>query len=134
MRAVARFLVESQRSLVVGERLLVRIEACGDIAGGFERLMGALANHAQLVDLESGVGADLGGAREVVGDHRDHGLGAVCGAFLDERRHLGVLAGSDRLRKRRVGDVADQNVLERVLALAGEAAAGRGNDQVLVGE
>ena len=41
------------------------------------------------------------------------------------------LAGADRLRQGRVGDVADQHVLERVLALAGEPAAGGRDDQVL---
>ena len=45
---------------------------------------------------------------------------------------LDVLPAADRLRQHRVGDVADQHVLERVLALAGEPAAGAGDEQVLL--
>ena len=68
----------------------------------------------------------------MLGDHRDHALGAVGGPLGDERPDLGVLARPDRLRQRRVGDVADQHVLEGVLALAGEPAARGRHDQVLV--
>ena len=45
---------------------------------------------------------------------------------------LDVLAAADRLRQHPVGDVADQHVLERVLALAGEPAARARDDQVLL--
>ena len=65
---------------------------------------------------------------------RDDALGAVGGAGGDELADLGVLAGAHRLRQRRVGDVADQHVLERVLALAGQAAAGGRHDEVLAAQ
>ena len=50
----------------------------------------------------------------------------------DELADLDVLAAANRLGQHRVGDVADQDVLEGVLALAGEAAAGARDEQVLL--
>ena len=68
----------------------------------------------------------------MVGDHRHHALRAVGGPLLDEAAHLGVLPRPHRLRQRRVGDVADQHVLERVLVLPRKAAAGARHHEVLL--
>ena len=62
--------------------------------------------------------AERGGAAVVLGQQRDHLVGAVAGALLDEAADLEVLARAHRLGQHPVGDVADQHVLERELALA----------------
>ena len=105
-------------------RLAVGVERGRGVAGRLERLERPGVDPLELARLEVGGGAERGGARVVLGDHRDDALGAVGGALGDERADLGVLARPHRLRQGRVGDVADQHVLERVLALAGEPAAG----------
>ena len=68
----------------------------------------------------------------MVGDHRHHALRTVGGPFLDEATDLGVLPRPHRLRQRRIRDVAHQDVLERVLVLAGEPAAGARHYKVLL--
>ena len=118
--------------LVVAERLLVRVEGRGVVAGRLERLQRPRTDLLELALLDPGVKPQLRCTPVMVGDHRDDSLGAVGRARRDELTHLGVPAGAHGLRQGRVGHVADQHVLERVLVLTREAAACRGHDQVLV--
>ncbi len=66
----------------------------------------------------------------MLGNHRHHTLGAIGRTRLDERSDLGVAAGAYRLRQERVGDIANEDVLEGVLVLARQAAAGGGDHEV----
>ena len=70
----------------------------------------------------------------MLGQQRNHLVAALTGALLDEPANLEVLARAHRLGQHRVGDVADQHVLEGELLLVGEAAAIAGYDQVLVAQ
>jgi len=112
--------------------LAVRVEPRRGVAGGLERLERPLLDLLQLTGLEVGSGAEARRAAVVLGDHRDHALGAVRGARRNERADLGVAPGPHGLRQRRVGDVPNQHVLERVLALAREPAAGGGHHEILL--
>ena len=121
------------RGPVVLERLRVRVEKRGGVARrlqeverlGVERLELALG-HARL--LRQG-----GGAAVVLGEHGDDLVGPVARAGLDEAPHLEVLRAPHRLGQHPVRDVANQDVLEGVLRLAGElCAAARGDDEVLL--
>ena len=124
--------LQVQRRLVVALGLGVRVEGRRDVARGLQRLERPLLDPLELAGLEVGGGAEAGGAAVVLGDHRDHALGAVRSSRRDERADLGVAARAHRLRQGRVGDVADQHVLERVLALTGQPAAGGEHDEVLL--
>ena len=65
---------------------------------------------------DAGLVGQQRGTAVVLGEDRDHLVGAVAGAVLDEPADLVVLRAADRLGQHPVGDVADQHVLERVLA------------------
>src|SRR3954451_21853607 len=68
----------------------------------------------------------------MLGDQSDDTVAPLSGALADELGDLDVLPAADRLRQHRIGDVADQYVLEGVFTLAGEAAAGARHQQVLL--
>ena len=68
----------------------------------------------------------------MLGDQADHSVAALAGSLADELRHLDVLSAADRLREHRVGHVPDQDVLEGVLPLPGQAAAGARDEQILL--
>ena len=74
------------------------------------------------------------GPAEVLRQQRDDLVGALAGALLDVAADLEVLAAANRARQHAVGDVADQHVLERELALARQphAAALRHDDVLLL--
>ena len=68
----------------------------------------------------------------VLGEQRDHLVGSIARALLDEAAHLEVLPRPHGLGQHPVGHVADQDVLERQLALAGQPALGAGGEDVLL--
>ena len=62
----------------------------------------------------------------MLGQQGHHLVGPVAGALLDERAHLEVLSRADRLGQHAVGNVADQDVLERELPLTGSGPSAAG--------
>ena len=104
------------------EGLGVRVEERGGVAGGLEEVEGLGVDRSRLALRRAGILAERGGAAVVLGEHRDDLVGAVARALLDEAADLEVLLAPHRLREHPVGDVADQHVLEGVLAARPPAA------------
>jgi hypothetical protein len=68
----------------------------------------------------------------VLGHELDDLVAPVAGALLDHRSDLVVLAGPNGLGEHPVGDVANQHVLERQLALARQPPLGAGDENFLL--
>ena len=124
----------SRRVPVVRGRLAVRVEH----ATRRRRPPRGSARRAARIGSSSSSGTppsrpERRGAAVVLGQQRHHLVGAVARALLDEAADLEVLARAHRLGQHPVGDVADQHVLERELALARQPALGaRGEDVLLL--
>ena len=117
--------------LVVLEGLGVRVQHRGGVARGLEEVDRLLVNRLEVALCRTRLLRQVGRAAVVLGEHRDHLVGAVSHAVLEEAADLEVLGAAHRLGEHPVGDVADQHVLEGVLPLAGELAAGGLDDEVL---
>ena len=86
--------VEADRAAVVAERLLVRVELGGGVAGRLEEVERLVGHRAQLARLDPRLGAEAGGAPVVLGDRGDGDLAALPGALLDEARRRRSAGGS----------------------------------------
>ena len=127
-------MVERGGHLVVDERLLVGVQGARRVAGGLDELERLGAQRRELLGGEPHFRTERRRAAVVLRKQRHHLVTALARAAFDEHAHLEVLARAHRLGQHRVGDVADQHVLEGELLLVGEAAAIAGNDQVLVAQ
>ena len=125
--------VESARRPVVVECLAVRVERRGSVARRLKQLEGLGVQLLAHGRIEPRLLRQRRGAPVVLGEQGHDLVGAVTRALLDVTRNLEVAARANRLRKHAVGDVADQDVLERELALTRESAtAAQGDHQLLL--
>ena len=88
-------------------------------------MSGADAHPQQLLRREVGLLGERRGSAVMLGEQRRDALAVRPEAALDDAGDLEVLPRADGARKRRVGHVADQRMLEGELALPGEAARRR---------
>ena len=117
---------------VVRRRLAVRVEPRGRVSGLLQEADRAIADRLELVAAQPALAAERGRAAVVLGQQRNHLLGPVSGAIFDEGADLVVLSRTDGLGQHAVGHVADQDVLEGQLALAGQPALRPGREDVLL--
>ena len=111
------------RGLVVLEGLGVRVQERRSVARGLEEVQRLAVERLELELRKAGLLREDRGAAVVLGQHRDHLVGAVAHALLDEAPDLEVLSAAHRLREHPVRDVADEHVLEGVLLLTRQLAA-----------
>jgi hypothetical protein len=131
-RARVVWTIDLARSLVVSERLGIGIQQGRGVTGSLEEAKRLDVDRLDLVVAEADLLAERRGTAVMLGQQRDDLVGAVTGTLLDEAADLEVLLTADGLREHSVCDVADQDVLERELALVGKPPAGVRHDDVLV--
>ncbi len=114
--------VDLLRGLVVIERLGVGVQRRRGVAGSLQVLERLAMDLLGVDALHPALCGDDRGAPEVLGQQRDDLVRALAGTVLEEAADVEVLARADGLGQHPVGDVADQDVLERVLPLARRVA------------